>query len=65
MAVKGGEFTPQREVDSERLNDASVISQVPTKAVFATKEHFHVNAGTGGNLNGMMKSHPWKMTSLT
>lgn len=51
--------------EGERENDALTISQMLVKAVFSTKGQFHVNAGTGGDLNGMMKTHRNRITSLT
>lgn len=54
-----------RQRGKSKENDAVTISQVLVKAVFSTKEQFHVNAGTGGDLNGMMKTHRYRITSLT
>lgn len=52
-------------MEGKRSNDAFTVSQVLVKAVFTTKEQFKVNAGTGGDLNGMMKTHLYRMTVLT
>lgn len=54
-----------RQRGKSKENDAVAISQVLVKAVFSTKEQFHVNAGTGGDLNGIMKTHRYRITSLT
>lgn len=42
-----------------------MMLQVLVEAVFSTQEQFHVNAETGGDLNGMMKTHCYRITSLT